>query len=82
MHLAATLLAGLMCLFEISAALCTIIRSIQALLVDDPVLTPKGGMVYLLLEQGTTTKFLNAIRCLQTTLALSGIVYFMSVLIQ
>ncbi|KAF9457146.1 hypothetical protein BDZ94DRAFT_264615 [Collybia nuda] len=47
-----TALAGLMCLFEISVALCTSVRTIQALLLNDRALTPKGGMVYLLLEQG------------------------------
>jgi hypothetical protein len=41
-----------MCLFEMSAALCTGIRAVQALLIEDPTLTPKRGILYLLLEQG------------------------------
>lgn len=41
-----------MCLFELSTALFTGVRTIQALLIDDPTLTTRKGLLYLLLEQG------------------------------
>jgi maltodextrin utilization protein YvdJ len=42
----------MMCIFEISSALLTTFRSIQALRVGGPWYTQKKSFVYLLLEQG------------------------------
>ncbi|KAF9457147.1 hypothetical protein BDZ94DRAFT_1314482 [Collybia nuda] len=47
-----TVLAGMMCFFEISVAFCTTLRTIQTRILNNPAQTQKGGMVYLLLEQG------------------------------
>ncbi|KAF9457145.1 hypothetical protein BDZ94DRAFT_1241003 [Collybia nuda] len=51
-NMASTLVAGLMCLFELSTALCTGVRTFQSLMVDDPTLAPRKGLLRLLLEQG------------------------------
>jgi hypothetical protein len=68
-----------MCLFELSVALCTAIRAIQALLIDDPTLTPKKGLLYLLLEQGVSNKPISPSSIFIADVFASGIVYFMSV---
>lgn len=67
-----------MCLFELSTALCTGIRTIQTFFIDDPTLTTRKGLLYLLLEQGQSTN--PYIHDAALTRMSPGIVYFLSVL--